>query len=249
MTISNLLKKFFYGSLLAGTFLFIVGLTTAVSAWIYIKGVVQGEVVEVPNLFGLTEEQARAEVTGVDLELVIDLDHKVHSNVVEKDRVFLQIPEPGRKIKTHRTVEITLSSGPVKKLIPSLKGETLSFSRTLLMEVDAEPDIISRVPSGLDAKGRVLSQIPKGGRELGLRKGTSLLVSDGSPVSWYVMPKLVGRDYLTVKGFLDTHGFRHITKYKVGEEDLGQMVLDQSPKAGYPLDKTKTITLTVNEDF
>ncbi len=75
------------------------------------------------------------------------------------------------------------------------------------------------------------------------------MVADGEPKRWYVMPELVGKDYLGVKGFLDKYGLRHVIKYKTVDQDMGQVILDQKPKAGFPINRYKTITLTVNKDF
>jgi len=75
------------------------------------------------------------------------------------------------------------------------------------------------------------------------------LISDGAPEDWLITPDLTNRDFNQVKTFLEKQQIRYITKYRFGDENLGAVVLDQIPKAGYPFKRSQTITLVVNKDF
>ncbi len=249
MATSNFLKKLYHGSLLAALWGFLLVASIIFSTWFYIKSSVQGEVVEVPDLTGVPVEQARATVESLGLVFEIDKDQVIHSNVIEKDRVFLQAPRKGSRIKTERVVEVTLSAGPEIKRIPPLLGETLAFSQTLLNRVELSPTVLSRTPSPLAEKGRILSQVPEQGEETGLRPGVSLLLSEGPQQEWYVTPDFLNMDYEPVKSFLDENGIRVVTKYREADQDLGQIILQQIPKAGYPISKSQTMTLIVNKDY
>ena len=248
MSFRGLAKKTFFGSLLAGTMIFGFTACAAIATWLYLKSEVAGKVVVVPDLFSKTEAEAMAFCRDRGLLLRVN-NQDVHSPVVARDLVLLQVPRAGRKIKEGRTVEITRSAGPQKKLVPDLLGQTLTFSNTLLDESGLSARVVSRMPSDLYPRGHVLAQAPTPGEELGIRKGVSLLVSDGPQVPWFVTPNLVGKDYQAARTFLDQVEIRVITRYRAGDEDLGQMVLEQSPKAGYPINKTQTMTLVVNKDF
>jgi len=249
MSFSAIAKKVFFGSVLIGAASLVFGVVLAGSAWLYIKSTIQGEVVIVPDLLGNSIEEARARVDGLDLVFRVEDGQKVYSNVIPADRVYLQVPRPGRKIKTGRIVEVTISAGPEKKRVPNLEGETLNFSTTLLKGVGKKVDILSRTPSALQDKGRVLDQNPKGGDDPEILRSTALLVSDGEQHPWFVMPDLRGRDYELVKNFLDRHEFRMITRYRAEDQDRGPVVLRQTPQPGFAVNKSQTITLTVNKDF
>ncbi len=249
MAIRVFAKKVFLGSVLTGAASLVFGVILASCAWLYIKNTIQGEVVTVPDLLGSSIEDAQARVEDLDLVFQIEDGQKVFSNVIPADRVYLQIPRPGRKIKTGRIVEVTISAGPEKKLIPKLEGETLNFSSTLLKGVGKKVDILSRAPSSLQDRGRVLAQSPKAGEDPEILRSMALLVSDGEQYPWYVMPDLNGRDYETVKAFLDRHEFRMITRYQADDPDLGPVVLRQIPQPGFAVNKSQTITLIVNKDF
>lgn len=250
MSLRTVARKFFIGSLYLGVIALVFGLSGAFATWLYIKAEVQGEVVDLPDLFGKTEAEALDIAQMLELELVID-NTLVHDKIVEKGRVLAQLPlnRDNRKIKKGRTIEITLSAGPEQKLIPEMLGETLSFSHELLTESGTVAQVVSRMPSNLDTRGRVLQQVPDSGKALDLRSGVSLLISDGPQAQYYVTPDLVGRDYLTVKNLLEKHELRMITRYRAQDAEMGQTILEQSPKPGFPLAQTQTITLIVNKDY
>ena len=249
MSFQESLKHWARLAVLTGLGIVFFGACTTLTTWIFLKNQVIGRVVKVPDLYGLSGDEARARTESAGLTLIIDEARDVHSQVIARGDVLLQIPRPGRKVKSGREVVITLSAGPAQKRIPNLRGQTLNFSKNLLQQSELTVTTVSRSPTGKEPKGRVVNQHPGQGEELGLRAGVSLLISDGDQMKWYVMPDLKGRDYTTVKQFLDRNEFRVVTKYKVADPGLGQVILDQLPKAGYPIKKSENITLTVNKDF
>ncbi|CAM2068783.1 PASTA domain-containing protein [Sulfidibacter corallicola] len=249
MAFRKTLKKLLGTTVLVGLgfSLFIAGIT--LGTWFYIRHMVQGKVVEVPDLYGMTQVEAEKSLKARGLIPELDTQSTVHSQVIEKGNVLLQIPRPGHPVKAGRAIEIIMSAGPEKKLIPSMQGETLSYSQTLLQRAEAKAAVVSRIPSTLEEKGRILAQHPDAASEIGMRPGVSLLVSDGPPSKAYVMPDLIDRDFIKVKAFLDRFEFRVVTKYRAQDRGLGQVVLDQRPQPGYPITKNQSITLIVNEDF
>ncbi len=248
MSLGKKLKKFCQSTFRFGLFSAFFGVVAVLVAWLYIKHVVQGRVVIVPELLGTTLSEAQKQIEAQDLIFRID-QGKVFSNVIKKDHVYLQVPRPGRKIKTGREVVVTISAGPEEKRIPGLQGETLNFSRTLLKEIGKKPDILARMPSQTYPAGRVISQNLREGADPGLNIPMALLVSDGKPEAWYVTPDFIGRDYASVKAFLDRHEFRMITKYLEEDEGLGPVVIRQIPEPGFPINRSQTLTLMVNKDF
>lgn len=239
--------------LLKKTFLVVLGccffgLGAVAGTWFYLRHMVAGRVVEVPDLYDMTQSDAENALTDQKLKVVIDEDAGVHSSIVKAGRVLLQIPRPGTHVKEGRQIEVILSAGEEVKAIPELVGENLGFSQTLLERADSKVALISRIPAENETKGRILAQHPEPGGDLGIRGGVSLLVSDGKPPRWFVMPDLANRDFAEVKTFLDKHEFRVVTKYKLFDRSLGQIVLEQRPQPGYPINKNQNITLVVNRD-
>jgi len=245
----SLVRRLFSGLVVVAVAVTFLAIGGVAATWLTIKSRIEGRVVTVPELFGMQEQEARQALEKLDLVMAIDEERPVHSNLVDEGRILLQVPRQGGEIKAGRVVEVTLSAGATRQLIPDLHGETLSFAGSLLDEVDTSFALVSRIPHAEVTEGRVLAQWPEPGGELGLRNRVSVLVADGAPRDEYVMPSLVGRDYLAVKTFLEEAGLRHVAKYRTEDVDLGQQILDQVPKAGFPVHGNRTITLTVNKDF
>ncbi|CAM2006142.1 PASTA domain-containing protein [Acanthopleuribacter pedis] len=239
--------------LLLKTFLVVLGccffgVGAVAGTWFYLRHMVAGRVVEVPDLYDLPRDEAVQILKDHRLVVVVDEDAGIHSSAVKAGRVLLQIPRPGQRVKEGREIEMILSAGEEVKAIPQLVGESLGFSQTLLERADSKVALISRIPTNSNNRGRILAQHPEPGGDLGIRSGVSLLVSDGQQAEWYVMPDLAHRDYAEVKTFLDKHEFRVVTKYKSFDRGLGQVVLEQRPHPGYPINKNQNITLVVNRD-
>lgn len=244
-----LMKKWLFRLFLVGLGILVFGLTAVSTAWFYLKNQVHQKEILVPDLYGMTPEEAREAVEGADLVLEVDPALDIYSDVIQEGHVLLQIPRPERKVKAGRVVEISLSAGPEEHVVPDVLGQTLTFANTLLGRTDYSAAIITRVPSSVGERGQIISQHPKPHQEIGLREGVSLLVSDGKPSQSYVMPDLVDRDYNVVKTFLDGYNIRLVTKYRESGDYLGPVILEQSPVAGYPLHADQHVTLTVNKDF
>ncbi len=231
-----------------GAVLFVFALSTATATWFYLKHQVQGRVVAMPDFYGKTEAETRQLCNDFGLTLAIE-PKLVASPVIERGHVLLQVPRAGNKIKSGRKVEVTFSAGAEKKLVPKLNGETQNFAAALLEDAGLKARVIARVPSTTVPRGRIISQSPLPGEDTNPRLGATLLISDGPQSPYYVMPRLVGKDFLTVKRFLEERGFRVVPKYESRDLDQGEVVLEQSPDPGYPVTKAQTINLIVNKDL
>ena len=80
---------------------------TMLSTWVTIHFIFQGRDVHVPNLIGLTENQANAKLNQSGLRLKID--QRRHSDSFEEGRIFLQVPAGGAKLKRNRSVKVVVS--------------------------------------------------------------------------------------------------------------------------------------------
>ena len=218
----------------------------ALATWFTIKSAITRKVIEVPDFCGLPMDRAQSQATENGLILEVN-ERTLHNNVVGKDQVLYQTPNPGKKIKAGRTVVLTLSAGPESKKIPSLMGEPLNFAEILSAQADTEITKISRTFSQ-QRKGRIVDQHPSAGEEIGVDPGISVLISEGDAPTWYVTPDFRGKDFAEVKRFLDEHGFRVVAKFKDIEPGWGQVIMRQIPQAGYPVNSDQTITLEVNKD-
>ena len=95
-------------------------------------GIVRGHVVlnrKVPNLEGLSYENARKAVGSYGFKLVVS--DEVHDAVVKKGHVIEQDVEAGTSIKGKTDIVVVLSKGPVVRLIPSAIGKTVEKAKSI----------------------------------------------------------------------------------------------------------------------
>jgi eukaryotic-like serine/threonine-protein kinase len=199
-----------------------------------------GEFRTVPNLRGMTADEARAALANVELEAG-RVDSIRHPEI-EEGTVMGQTPLAGQLAVLGGEVEITVSLGPERRPIPDVTRLLANRAVTVLettgfrVEVDSvEADV---------AAGRVVETQPAAGEEVTLPGLIRVLVSLGPPL--VEMPLLVGMQEEQARELLMSLGL------EVGEVDTafrfgfnqGQ-VLEQLPEAGEEIPRGSEVRLVV----
>lgn len=216
-----------------------------VSGYFTMRQVQVGARVEVPDVTGMTLEEA-GEVLG-PRSLYVEMAAEKHDERVEKGRILVQEPPAGGPIKKFRKVKVVTSLGPKVYTVPDLRGQLL---RSALIALEAEglrPGRIAYAHSVLAKPDVVVSQDPPpDGESLG-HAGVSLLVSKGSREPVYVMPGLGGMTENQVARLADSHGLRlgSVRRELDPWVPRGQ-VIHQYPEAGYPVSRGDTISIVVS---
>ena len=135
--------------------------------------------VSVPNLFGLTEDEARAELEREGLQA----DVQYRPNDAERGRVFETDPAAGQQVPYESEVVVLISEGPNE--LPDVTGETEENARRILNEAGFDNIVISEDTSEVPENriGTVLRQTPSGGQPV--RSDQQIVLT----VSRYVPPE------------------------------------------------------------
>lgn len=142
-------------------------------------------VLVVPDLQGLSPEQAAQKLTAMGLEPTLDPVRRT-SDRHPPDVVILQKPEPGDSVKQGHVVRFWLSAGPTSVRLPDLKGRDSSEAASILLASElALADSVSWQESAETPYGKVLATFPKAGTILsrGSRVGLVLSAGDSTAVS------------------------------------------------------------------
>lgn len=221
-----------------------MGIVYGGSAYLTLWLGVRAEVVSVPDLVGLTLEEAdrQASASGLRLERI---DAR-HDERIGQGRVLVQEPQAGASTKAGRTVRIAESLGPAVALLPDLGGGSLRRAEIALGARGLRVSTHARVPVPGVPHGQVVLQDPPAGSEQWPGGGVSLLLSDGAPPRYYVMPDLVGRSRESVARWAEARGLRlgRVTVVDLPGERPGSVV-SQRPPAGYPLNASFPLALSV----
>ncbi|MGA0208373.1 MAG: Stk1 family PASTA domain-containing Ser/Thr kinase [Candidatus Nanopelagicales bacterium] len=205
----------------------------------FIFGGTSASLVTVPNLDGLTLEEATASLAEFELRLGAQTPEISDR---EPGTVIAQQPAAGESIEQGQAVNVTISTGREQATVPQLIGLTsLDAVRTALSDANLQLGEITEEDSNQPA-GYVLAQDPAEGAQ----------VAAGSPVAVVVSSGLVEvpdvRDVSQAQALSDLAqaGFEvQVVEQESTIEPPG-IVLAQSPQPGTSLERGSVVTITVS---
>jgi serine/threonine-protein kinase len=200
----------------------------------------------VPALTGLGEEQARSLLVAHGLAFR-RADFERFSDQVAAGDVLETRPAAGSYVKRGAEIEVVLSRGEHRVVVPDLGGKSRAAARLTLEGEGLAEGATLEIGSPRGPAGTVVGQDPAPGREVPAGSPVALLVArDGSAPAW-VMPDLVSRRYEPVRAALEAQGFRFgnvaIEPY---EGAVAGTILRQTPPPGHPLRREDAISVVVS---
>jgi serine/threonine-protein kinase len=214
---------------------FLIGLLTLD----YLTTSQTGVIVKVPNVVGLTEDEARALLKDFNVNIEKAPDAKIPIN-----RVASQLPLATSEATAGSSVTLTISEGPGNTTVPvgliglpleearyKLTSAGLLISQTIAVDSDQEP-------------GVVISINPTPGTTITAGSGVVLEIASGN----VQVPSLVGLNEIGAKTVLAQAGFliREITAFDPSKA-VGE-ILAQAPEAGTTKTIGSFVTITINKN-
>jgi serine/threonine-protein kinase len=215
-----------------------------IATWISFSKFVVGKSMRVPDMTGLSVDEATALATERGLSVQVDPAHERYDEKVPVHRVAGQEPSPETDVKSGQRVRIFLSLGPRMIRVPDLAGDS---PRTAALAL-AREGLREGVQSAVRLPG------PQGVTGQGILPGTTaapdakvdLLVNRGAADVAWVMPDLIGRDFDRVRAAFEARGFRlGGVKSQAYEGAAAGTILRQFPLAGYPVSYRDTLSFVV----
>lgn len=201
--------------------------------------------VKVPDVVGLTEEEATKKLADNNLKSVID---RVFDSAPE-GRVIKQDPKGGELVKVnHPPVKLTVSKGPKPGIVPNIIGLNEQDGRVQLKNNNFEAGVVSREYSDTIPEGVIMDQNPRAGLSLPAGTSVNFTVSKGPEIKQSNAPVLIGKSLDEAKKILDEQKLKlgnNITK-KPSEVYPENTVIDQNPKPGNPIGPDGTVEVVVS---
>ncbi len=136
--------------------------------------------VKVPNVVGLTQEQANAKLQEVGLSIASV--ESSPSTEFEKGKVVSQVPAADSEVEAGSQVVLTISAGSETPTVPDVTGKTEAAATKKLTEAGFGVKV-EEAPSETVEVGYVISQEPTGGVKAAEGTMVTITVSTGSTAS------------------------------------------------------------------
>lgn len=191
-----------------------------------------------PNVVGLTEAEARAQLSGFTITIQRAPDPRI-----PRDRVSNQLPLATTRVSQGSAVTLTLSDGPGDATVPTgLIGKPLEEVRTALIAAGLRVSRTVAVDSEQEP-GIVLKVSPEPGATVEAGTGVVLEIASGN----VQVPSLIGVTEIEARTLLTQAGF-FVKIVEVYDENqpIG-VVLAQAPNAGETKIIGSSVTITINK--
>ena len=200
--------------------------------------------VEMPNVVGLSKEEAQKEIENA--KLVFEVEKEEYHKEVPEGSVISQDPtymERFHKVKEGSTVSVIISKGQEKATVPNVKGKEKDEAIKLIEDANLKAEIVEE-NSKTVKEGYVISQETEANTEVFAGDNVILHVSTG--VEKAKVPDVVGKTQADAKSTLEAQGFTVSVSEAEDSSKAKGVVLKQSLDAGKTVEKGSSITITVN---
>ncbi|ACA44676.1 Stk1 family PASTA domain-containing Ser/Thr kinase [Clostridium botulinum] len=230
-------KKLILGIAMAVLFL-VVG---SVSAYLAFNKA-GGKKVEVPNVVGLTKEEAEKVLSEKKLKLVVAQKVK---NEKKEGTIIESYPKSGEKVAENSEVRVSISSGNVV-VVPNLKGMELEAAKKAIQDLKLKVGNVKYEFNDNVAAGKVISQTPDIDAELKEGEEISLVISNGPEIKYSTVPNLIGKSIDGAQNALANAGLSMGGSKAIITEDqsLDGQVASQSIGAGQSIKQGSSVSIS-----
>ena len=200
--------------------------------------------VDVPDLTGLTVEQAESKLK--DIKVNYKISSEEYSSDIEKGKIISQDPKEGYKILEKGTISIVLSKGTETVKVPKVAGSTYEEAESSLSDLNLNIEKIEETSQKIQ-EGVVIKQDPKENTEVKAGDTVKVYVSKGTGIKQVAVPSVVGETEENAKKSLTEKGFEVSVTYEEDTKKSNGEVLKQSLDVGKTVDEGTKIVLTVNK--
>ncbi len=224
----------------------VVSASTVVIMHQYVTPKLPVSTTEVPQITGLTVEQARGITEPLGLLLVLDGEKIPDADKVQTGSLFEQRPLKGSRVAHGGEVHAYIAIPPQLSTVPALVGQVVSAAEQQLQVAGLRLGTVSEELSATIPPGQVISTRPAAGEKLRKNETVSLVVSKAP--DQFDLPSLRGRTLGGAKAQLEQLGLLLGDVRKSTDDNAADgAVLRQNPPAGTKVSKGQKVDLVVND--
>lgn len=200
--------------------------------------------VAMPNVVGLSKEEAQKEIENVKLKFEIEKEE--YNKDVPEGFIISQDPtymEKFNKVKQGSTVKVVVSKGEEKTTVPKVVGMEKDKAVKALEDAKLKVEIVEESSKKVQ-EGYVISQETSQDTEAFAGDTIKIHVSTG--VEKATVPDVIGKSQADAKKALEAQGFVVAVTTSEDSSKENGIVLKQSLDSGKTVEKGSTVTITVN---
>lgn len=200
--------------------------------------------VAMPNVVGLSKEEAQKEIENVKLKFEIEKEE--YNKDVPEGFIISQDPtymEKFNKVKQGSTVKVVVSKGEEKTTVPKVVGMEKDKAVKALEDAKLKVEIVEESSKKVQ-EGYVISQETSPDTEAFAGDTIKIHVSTG--VEKATVPYVIGKSQADAKKTLEAQGFVVAVTTSEDSSKENGIVLKQSLDSGKTVEKGSTVTITVN---
>ena len=202
--------------------------------------------VELPNLVGMSKEEAQKEAE--NLKLKFEIKEEEFNKEVPEGFIISQDPKYIEKynVKEGSTITVVVSKGQEKTKVPNVKGKSQEEALQLLEEANLKAEIIEETSKTVK-EGYVISQETEPDEEAFAGDTVKIHISKGTGIKQVNIVSVIGQSEANAKTTLTGLGLKVNVAYEEDTSKADGIVLKQSLEGGKTVDEGTTITITVNK--
>ena len=204
------------------------------------------EEVELPNLVGMSKEEAQKEAE--NLKLKFEIKTEEFNKEVPEGFIISQDPKYIEKynVKEGSTITVVVSKGQEKTKVPNVKGKSQEEALQLLEEAKLKPEIIEETSKTVK-EGYVISQETEPDEEAFAGDTVKIHISKGTGIKQVNVVSVIGQSEANAKTTLTGLGLKVNVAYEEDTSKADGIVLKQSLEGGKTVNEGTTVTITVNK--
>ena len=227
------------------TVLLIALLLIGGSVWALTRGAAEPESVAVPNVVGLTQAEAKAQIEQAGFTWELNPD-KVTSDTVAEGSVASTDPAAGTQAEKGATVRVTISSGPDSVTLPdNLVGMSPDGARKAIEALGLKWELdASKVASDTVPEGKIAQTNPSPGSKVKAGQTIRAYLSSGS--DQVDVPDLSGMTQDQARSTLKGVGLELGNVTSVDSEKEKDRIVEQDPATGTKVKKGTTVGVSIS---
>jgi beta-lactam-binding protein with PASTA domain len=164
-----------------------------------------------------------------------------------RDHVIAQYPEPGTLVKQGKKIQLSISLGKQKVLVPDLKNNSMREVDLALLNSQLLPGDKAYIFSDEISHDKIVGQSPMPSEEYGVNQEVDLLISLGNKPANYILPDLSGSSLDEGKKRLKALGFNFGRIYSIKDSSRPRFqIISTSPSPYSKVRKGDVISLLIS---